>query len=517
MKKKLLTVGVTAMALMALAGCGSTASGKNKQENTGNLKIWTTKLKPATTIANVEDSPFHTGLEKATGIKVDWEFPSEGVDDSQAFNLMTSEKELPDIIQYSMTRDAETYMDDGLIQDLTELLPEKAPNYWKFLQEHPDFDRAMKTDDHKYFQFGFFREDVITATHMGPILRQDWLKEQNLEAPATIADWENVLKVFNDKYGAKLAFTTGRMNPGFSGAFGTYGTFNPAYVVDENGKIIMAQMQSEWKEYMTWIHKLYQEGLIDPDVLTLDEEGLKTKILNNKVGVTCTTAGTVTGYIESAQANGEKVEWAGVKYPDQVNGEKSKMIFNDTLDNVYGFVVTKNCTGKRLDEALKWLDWAYSEEGNRYWNYGTEGESYEMIDGKAQFTDKILKNELGTYEALEMYTAQAELGLGVQNKAVVEARMRPEAMAASEVWYNKNDDALNRTLPNSLKFTVEEGKEMATIQNNCDSYILENTLKFMTGERSLDEFDDFVNELKDQNIERAIEIRQGAYDQYLKR
>lgn len=68
---------------------------------------------------------------------------------------MLSNEELPDIIWYSFAADAESLLEDGIIRDLTDLLPKYAPNYWKFLQENPLYYKSMMTDSGKFFGFGF--------------------------------------------------------------------------------------------------------------------------------------------------------------------------------------------------------------------------------------------------------------------------------------------------------------------------------------------------------------------------
>lgn len=224
LSKKMVALGVlSVLGVGALGACGKSKSAK--ENNSNSISIWSAKLQPATTLNSWKDSPFHTGLAKETGIEATWEFPTEGTDAGQAFNLMTTENQLPDIILYGMSNQAEEYLDDGLILDLTKLLPKKAPNYWNFLQEHPDFDRDVKTDSGKYYSFGFFRPNIQAACFIGPMVRQDWLEEQNLKQPTNIAEFENVIRVFNNAYGAKLDFTLGSMSPGFAGSFNARGGF----------------------------------------------------------------------------------------------------------------------------------------------------------------------------------------------------------------------------------------------------------------------------------------------------
>lgn len=513
MKRRTVIISIAAIVFSSLflTGCG----GKSKaaDENTKDLKIWSSRLQPASTLSSWKESPFHTGLAKETGIPATWEFPTEGTDASQAFNLMISESQLPDIIQYPLGSSAEMYIEDGVIKDLTKLLPEKAPNYWKFLQEHPDYDRAVKTDSGKYYMFAFLRENVTGATVIGPMVRKDWLDEQGLSAPTNIQELENVIRTFNKAYGAKLAFKT-TMSPGFAGGFGAYGAFGLDFYINQQGKVALAQAQPEWQDYVKWIHKIYAESLIDPDIITLDDAGLKTKVQNNQVGVTITTAGTLTSYMEDAKAANSSANWVGLAYPNQENGEKASSVYYNQIVNGTGFQIGGTTKGNKLDKALKWLDWAYSEEGIRYWNFGTEGKSYELKDNQPVFTEEITKNSLGTIEALKKYTGNVDSGIGIQKQEVVNARMTPAALKAETDWYNQNDEAIATAYPLLVSYTTDESKELASITDTLNTFVSENCSKFMTGERSVDEIDDFVQEMKNQGLDRLLEIKQAAYDRY---
>ena len=43
----------------------------------------------------------------------------------------------------------------------------------------------------------------------------------------------------------------------------------------------------------------------------------------------------------------------------------------------------------------------------------------------------------------------------------------------------------------------------------------ENVSKFVTGDKSMEEFDDFVAALKQMNVDRCVELQQTAYDRYM--
>ncbi len=53
------------------------------------------------------------------------------------------------------------------------------------------------------------------------------------------------------------------------------------------------------------------------------------------------------------------------------------------------------------------------------------------------------------------------------------------------------------------------------IFSDIDTYMDETVSKFVVGDLSLDQFDSFVQQLKDMGIEDCIAIEQAAYDRYL--
>lgn len=53
------------------------------------------------------------------------------------------------------------------------------------------------------------------------------------------------------------------------------------------------------------------------------------------------------------------------------------------------------------------------------------------------------------------------------------------------------------------------------IFSDIDTYMDETVSKFVVGDLSLNQFDSFVQQLKDMGIEDCIAIEQAAYDRYL--
>ena len=75
------------------------------------------------------------------------------------------------------------------------------------------------------------------------------------------------------------------------------------------------------------------------------------------------------------------------------------------------------------------------------------------------------------------------------------------------------DTAAEHTMPNVTP-TQEESDELATIQNELNTYVDEMTLKFIFGTESFDNWDSYIQTLNDLGLERALEIERGALERY---
>ncbi len=484
------------------------------------LTVWSSIMAPQKSYTSYTESPFHTGLAKNTGIDVEWIFPTTGTDPAQAFNLMLASDTLPDVIIYNIVNDADQYMDQRIIRDLTGLLPEEAPNYWNYLQANPYYDKSVKSDSGRYYGFGCFRENEWNAAYTGPVIRQDWLEETGLSVPVTIADWDKVIRTFHDKYGADFSFAISRMNPGLAGAFGAYGSFakwsDELFYVDNNQKIQFSMAQPEWKEYMAQLNKWYEEGLIDTDSLTIDDAGMRTKALNNKVGISVTSMGQLTNWLADVTSSGSSAKWEGIAYPVVNNGDVvTKTQMEDTSRACVG-AVTTSCDDGKVDIALKWLDYFFSEEGELYTNFGTEGETYTMVGGVPAYTDLILKAPDGANEALDKYTCAQWQNIGIQMTELVKQKNNPTAVKSVDTWL-ENQESKKHIFPSGVTRTTEESNEATMLINSIQTYVQEMSLKFMTGEESLDKFDKYLETLDSMGLSKLMQIQQAAYDRFLKR
>lgn len=550
--KQLLALALSALMVFAVVGCGSTddkKSTESEQETTKESEVVTPSSTQTSTEVVVDDtitypletedklsvwslinvntdyndyteSPFHTGLAEMTGVDVEWLSPAVGQDTGQAYNLLLTDEVLPDIIFRDFKiADAQQLLEDDLIYDLTEYLPKYAPDYWELINrpEYTTTLKAVTTSDGKQVGLTALQESDFNICYMGPVIRKDWLDECGLNIPVTLEDWETVLTTFKEKYNAKFlcAGSYFEAKDIFGSGTGAYASLGNRFYVDADGKIQFANIQPEWKEFITVLNRWYENDLIDKDILSADNTVVRAKILNNEVGAGFGPMSQLTNYVNDAEAEKTGAEWIGVGYPRTAEGEPTTVINTKAVKGATMIaVVTTSCPEEKLITALKWMNYGYTEEGMMYWNYGKEGVSYTLdANGEPQWTDLVKNDPQGLGSALDKYSGVTGSGISMQKADFVKSKNNQVSVDAVYTWID-NTNAGKHLLP-PLPMTTEENQVYTDKYAQISSYVSEIAMKFVTGEESIDKFDAFVEQVKSLGLQECIDAQQAAYDRFM--
>ena len=184
-----------------------------------------------------------------------------------------------------------------------------------------------------------------------------------------------------------------------------------------------------------------------------------------------------------------------------------------------GTAINTKCPNIEL--AARFLDYGFTEEGHNLFNFGIEGESYNWVDKDGekypQYTDLILNNPDGltVANAMGLYMRSCYNGIMVQDTRYMEQYYTTKQQQDAMVEWAKTN-MRNHLLPQLYVLDSEADRD-SEIKTNVDTYVQEQTIKFITGERSLDEFDAYIQQLKDFGIEDALKFRNDAYKRYKNR
>lgn len=467
--------------------------------------------------------PFFQEWQKRTGVPLKFVEPPTG-QAKEALNVMLASGDLPDMIEYNFVSDfpggPEKAIKDGYILKLNDLIDKYAPNLKKYLKEHPEVDKMVKTDSGSYYAFPFIRGDEYLQVFQGPIIRKDWLDELGMPVPETIDDWTATLKAFKEKKGAAapLSFISKPrfFNESYNGAFmGAFGVKRDFFI--DNGKIKFGPAEAGFKNYLSLFRQWYQDGLLDKNIATVDTKALDGNFGSNATGASIGNAGGGIGKWQPiVAAKDPKAVLVAAPYPVVKKGDVAMFGQKSSAYDTGGMVAI-TAKSKNAELAVKLLDYGYSEEGHMFFNFGTEGVSYKMENGYPKYTDLLMKNpdKLAPAQAISSYARGSYNGPFVQDKRYAEQFFALQTQRdAVNVW--KNTDTSKYNLP-LLTPTPEESSEFATIMNDINTLVDEMSLKIILGSAPADEFDNYVKKMKSLKLDRAIEIEQAALDRYNKR
>ena len=518
--KKLLSLVITAALFCTVFSAVSLA------EETPTLTYWCLFENNASkSVNNYADLPLYKELMTRLGINIKFTHPPTGMDAEQ-FALLIAGSELPDIIEYnwygSYPDGPQAAIDEGVIIPLNEYLENGSlPNLAKMFAEDPDLAATCRTYEGTYYCFPFVRSnELMKQKGGGPTIRMDVLDQLGLDVPRTIDDWEEVfakaqeagwehpfIARFADLHGNSSA-TTGEESV-FCGAYGVAYRF---YI--EDGTIKFGPIEPAYKDYLAKMADWYSKGYIDPDFLTLDNSGLDGKMTSSSAMSTFRSPDSGIGvWTKNMRAVDENVRFVAAPFPVLNEGD-TRYIGNMNLRFQAGYSAAITTSCKNIDAALKLLDYAYSEEGNLLYNFGIEGVSFEYDEnGEAQFTKLITDNPDGLTlkEAMILYCRNSAGGPFVKDAGPILAQRHDnkDQYDAPFIWDASID--WSKCLPRMV-YTAEETEELNDIMAEVNTILEEMTVKIIIGDKSIGTYDDYVSDMKNAEIDRAIQIIQTAYD-----
>jgi putative aldouronate transport system substrate-binding protein len=469
------------------------------------------------------DIPFFQDWQKKTGVPLKFLAPPTN-QGQQALNVLLASGDLPDMIEFdwqgAFPGGPEKAIKDGYILKLNDTIDKFAPNLKKYLKEHPEIDKQVKTDNGSYYSFPFIRGDDYLRVYQGPIIRKDWLDELGLPIPETIDDWYTTLKAFKEKKGATAAFSVVSVPRPFNelgnGAFaGAYGVTRDFYI--DNGTIKFGPAEKGYKDFLATLHKWYEEGLIDKNFATADGKALDANMASGATGVTVNNAGGGIGKWQPLiTAKDPKGVLVAAPYPVLKKGDIAMYGQKDPSFSPGGMVAI-TASSKNIETAAKLLDYGYSEEGHNYFNFGTEGVSYKMENGYPKYTDLLMKNpdKLAPAQALSLYVRGNYNGPFVQDKRYIEQYLALQTQRDAVTTWSKTDVDKHKLPP--ITATPEESTELAKIMTDLNTLVDEMTLKIILGTEPVDSFDKYQEKFKSVKLSRALEIKKASLDRFNKR
>ncbi len=460
-------------------------------------------------VENFSETPFAQQWQEKTGVKVEYIHSSVGRE-AEMLSLLVASEELPDIIQSnwaSFTGGVATALDDNVIIDI-EQYKEYAPAYFGKLEANDEWNKSAKTDDGRCYGFQNIEGDLALRSTAGPVLRADWLEELDLEVPETFDEWEVVLTAFRDKKGAKAPFSSIFANANMLTMFGAASNF---YV--DGDEIKHGAFEPEYKRALATLNDWFEKGLLDKNIVSVDSKTLDSQFLTGLTGATVAGGGDIGRYLQAAPD--EKFDLVPAKYPTYEKGATNTgVIPNIPVAGKFVSAVSGQCKYPEL--AVKMLDYLYTEEGELFANFGIEGETYTMKDGKPTYTELITNNPdgLSMKEALGCYVYAGTKGpYECSKEYIYQFYNLPQQRKALDTW-QKDFKANEKYSMVPVTLATEDAQEAADILAELKTHIATMKAKFITGVEPIENFDSYVEKAKTMGLDRLLEIYTDALKRY---
>lgn len=414
--------------------------------------------------------------------------------------------DLPDLLVMRSMEDVKKYGDEGAFinyLDYSDSMPsftayyEKyEPSMIKLLSLNGSFYGAPQIYDFPYVGIGWMvRDDIITE------LGYDRYQIKTLE------QFTQVLYAMKESYPDTTPYI-GRwgMDWAIHGLMVDAGTATAIYYDLNDQCYKFGPFTDELKTVVEWYAQLVQDGIFEVN-FNLTSTEWQERLTTGQAFVVWDYVNqndTLNLVGRTDEADFDMRGMGGLR----VNGKEPGKI--SQLD-VSGNPLCIPTTCSNIGKALQFVDYIYSEEVITLMNWGIEGTMYQLdSEGNKVFTSfvKTLNNPEGQYDFA------TEVCIGCNSWPTVCRVFTLDAFGAMELNESGYEamqltalQGVSSTEYPAVVFTEEEQESQANIMTPVYTYMNENIAKFITGDRNISEWDQFVQDLRDMNV-------QGVIDQY---
>ena len=547
MKKTLCVFVILAVVSFSLAAGGG---GQTQQTAGGPVKLsyWEVLGTAANAHSSLATHPGWIELQKRMGVEIDFRTPPRGgANEREAFNLMVTSRNFPDIITYSwfsLPGGPGQYIQDDVIIKLNDPIDKWAPDVKKAFQKFPVARREATLDDGTLYCFPQIYSTQDFGYQYGPMARKDLLEKVpgvnasqfpgNME---TLEEWERILTAVKN---SGLKGDSGRdiiplsylfddednqISSFIMGAWGINQRFT-----QENGKAVYGPADPRYREYLTLMKRWYDNGLIDREFAANDDDMLDEKVLDNRVfAFVGYMGGSFTRYTGLGRESNPAFMINALKYPVLKKGDKPALAYKANDFYGTGAAITTAC--KNVETAVRLLNYDYTDEGYILGNFGIEGQTFnwdssnyttQLISsthaGFPRYTDIIMNNPQYTKDVTTGTLIRARLNIGVKAVEFLNQRDNlPEQLGP--VGRSQWMDASNANRMPAVYATEQESADLGRIMNDINTYADESTVAFITGTRALNDanWNAYIQTMKGMNLDRALTILTAQIERYNKR
>ncbi|MDR0669824.1 MAG: extracellular solute-binding protein [Treponema sp.] len=516
---------VLLLAVTGLFAGGNQAAGS---ANDGAVRITATYAHfggiPTDTIVG---KAWHALMEQKTGQKLDivWNYIPYA-EYAEKINVILATNDLTDLTFIMSRSIAAPYEGQGVFVNLAEHWA-KLPAYNAFLKQVPyGMEKVANSDGTIYGLFGGEtpRLSQGVAINATPAIRYDVFQRLGIKVPGTVDEVLDAARKLKAAYPGKYPVHFGHGWWALS-ILNTYKTSQGIYW--DGSRYVFGPLSDNYRAALTLLNRLYTEGLLDPESFTDNDDTRTRKALNGDAQMLLGIwFNTIDDWNTNTEAN---VNWALIPaVSDPAYGTPWQSVQNENE-----YVVAHNgeatyikAGARNLDTLLKIGDASYDPETIRLISWGIEGQTYTVkADGTPTFMDNIRNSPKGSFwiagddwgmRASSKYRPGLQGPIDARNfldcappqNAVINGQFVQtpyETAFPDEPWPTSPWISPNLFAP-PIAFTPDENNANSSIMTAVNTYVTEETMKFITGERNFNQWNAFTAQIRNLNIQTVLDM-----------
>lgn len=435
-------------------------------------------------------------------------------------SLLVNSGDAPYIIP--KTYDESAFVATGQIVPVSDWV-QYMPNYMKAVKDwgmEEDLKAKLKEDGKYYVLPGMWeiagggysyiiRKDVFEAAGVDVEGQQgNWTYEDFYEAMKKVKDFTGSNYVISDQFKGDSALNIAAVQYGVTAG---WGLSNGLVFDQDKQQFVFADASDDFKDYLGYFNKLVNEGIMDPESFTQEDDAAQAKFFKGDTYVISGIYQVMADFKSKMQVPDSELYMI-----TQPGGPKGKLqVETSRLEN--GIMISQNALDDLGEEEfikmLRFVDWFwYSNEGQMLSLWGVEGETYTLdADGNVVLNPEIYYNGINEGAAKQLNVdfgfAGGMFAYGGSEKLKMSKMTDGEKDFVSRVQSTRD----TRKLAPPIMATPEENEQMKLISTPLMDYVKTMTLRFVTGQEKLDNWDQYTAQVEANGSTRYTEMANDIF------
>jgi putative aldouronate transport system substrate-binding protein len=464
---------------------------------------------PSTGVVNLNTNWFTKYVEKKFNMNINWVLAPSSDTSTKAALLLASGKYPdaffdPSIPLASILK----YGQEGVVVPLDNLINQYAPNVAAGMKANPTAREAAGPPKGPIYDVAYFNYCWHCNWHTKGWINTQLLKKYDLSVPTTTTQLTHVLEVFKS-HGVTAPLTgagpissstcwgcdvvTWLMNsfiydPGSENASGYF-------EIGPGGKLLFSPAQPQWRAGLTYIHGLYQDGLINSSALIQTNTQLETQ-LSQPGSTGAFMAGGPNGEVPTNEESGQWLSIPPLKGP---SGTRYAAFYGNGSQATPGMLVTNHANSAQKEALMKLANFLWTPLGTEMMDFGPQGKYWTP----AKPGQKGLNGEQAIYNTNfdEFYSTNVyqndgwnQMGPMDQSAAwrngslVAVSPLTPAGAQellqfATQAFYAGFEPS--QVVPSSIWVPPADSQTFATLETNIGDYVEQWADQFVDGAKSL--------------------------------